>query len=106
MQFLREKNFKQTIPQLKVEDGEEVTYEATTAAVKRSVHLFSALQSKDGHWPAENAGPMFYFPPLVIPLQFPFISSFHACFPHLRVFIPSLQFIFCMDFVLKNFNLK
>ncbi|OMO74284.1 Terpenoid cyclases/protein prenyltransferase alpha-alpha toroid [Corchorus olitorius] len=64
MQFLREKNFKQTVPQPKVEDGEEVTFEATTAAVKRTAHLFAALQSKDGHWPAENAGPMFYFPPL------------------------------------------
>ncbi|MBA0748375.1 hypothetical protein Gogos_005212, partial [Gossypium gossypioides] len=49
---------KQTIPQPKIEDGEEVTFEATTAAVKRSVHLFSALQSIHGHWPAENAGPM------------------------------------------------
>lgn len=66
MQFSREKKMKQTIPQPKIEDGEEVTYEATTAAVKRSVHLFSALQSIHGHWPAENAGPMFYFPPLVI----------------------------------------
>ncbi|KAK8630084.1 hypothetical protein V6N13_078895 [Hibiscus sabdariffa] len=55
---------KQTIPQSKIEDGEEVTYEATTAAVQRSVHLFSALQSKHGHWPAENSGPLFYFPPL------------------------------------------
>ncbi|MFQ6644260.1 hypothetical protein Gotur_017304, partial [Gossypium turneri] len=68
MQFLREKKMKQTIPQPKIEDGEEVTYEATTAAVKRSVHLFSALQSIHGHWPAENAGPMFYFPPLVMSL--------------------------------------
>ncbi|MFQ6644254.1 hypothetical protein Gotur_017300, partial [Gossypium turneri] len=32
-----------------MQDGEEVTYEVTTTAVKRSVHLFSALQSKHGH---------------------------------------------------------
>ncbi|OMO74225.1 Prenyltransferase/squalene oxidase [Corchorus olitorius] len=63
--FLREKNFKQTIPQPKVEDREEVTFEATTAAVRGSAHLFGALQSKDGHWPAINAGPMFFLPPLV-----------------------------------------
>ncbi|MBA0748374.1 hypothetical protein Gogos_005211, partial [Gossypium gossypioides] len=44
---------KQTIPQPKIEDGEEVTHEATTAAVNRSAHLFSALQSIHGHWPAE-----------------------------------------------------
>ncbi|KAK8503426.1 hypothetical protein V6N12_034821 [Hibiscus sabdariffa] len=59
---------KQTIPQPKIEDGEEVTYEAITAAVQRSVHLISALQSKHGHWPAENSGPLFYFPPLVMSL--------------------------------------
>ncbi|MFQ6644242.1 hypothetical protein Gotur_018567 [Gossypium turneri] len=66
--FLREKKMQQTIPQPKVEDGEEVTYEVTTAAVKRSVHLFSALQSIHGHWPAENSGPMYYIPPLVMSL--------------------------------------
>ncbi|XVF74824.1 hypothetical protein PTKIN_Ptkin13bG0141800 [Pterospermum kingtungense] len=68
LQSLREKKFKQTIPQPKVEDGEEITYDAATAAVKRSVNLLSALQSKDGHWPAENAGPMFFLPPLVMSL--------------------------------------
>ncbi|XP_050231955.1 lupeol synthase-like isoform X2 [Mercurialis annua] len=64
-QFLREKSFKQTIPKVKIEDGEEITGEATTAALRRTVHLFSALQASDGHWCAENSGPMFYFPPLV-----------------------------------------
>ncbi|TYJ31466.1 hypothetical protein E1A91_A06G200500v1 [Gossypium mustelinum] len=68
MQFLREKKMQQTIPQPKIEDGEEVTYEVTTAAVKRTVHLFSALQSTHGHWPAENSGPMYYIPPLVMSL--------------------------------------
>ncbi|MBA0869348.1 hypothetical protein Goshw_027179 [Gossypium schwendimanii] len=68
MQFLREKKMQQTIPQPKIEDSEEVTYEVTTAAVKRSVHLFSALQSTHGHWPAENSGPMYYIPPLVMSL--------------------------------------
>ncbi|CAK7336265.1 unnamed protein product [Dovyalis caffra] len=65
LQFLREKKFKQTIPQVKVEDGEEISYEKATSALRRSVHLFSALQASDGHWCAENSGPMFYFPPLV-----------------------------------------
>ncbi|MBA0867562.1 hypothetical protein Goshw_001243, partial [Gossypium schwendimanii] len=64
----REKKMQQTIPQPKIEDGKEVTYEVTTAAVKRSLHLFSALQSTHGHWPAENSGPMFYLPPLVMSL--------------------------------------
>ncbi|KAM3701140.1 hypothetical protein ACJW31_05G150400 [Castanea mollissima] len=64
--FLREKNFKQTIPPIKIEDGEEITDEKATNALRRAVHFFAALQSSDGHWPAENAGPMFFIPPIVI----------------------------------------
>jgi len=56
---------KQTIPQVKVEDGEEITYEKATAALRRAIHFFSALQASDGHWPAENAGVLFFLPPLV-----------------------------------------
>ncbi|XP_052310548.1 lupeol synthase isoform X4 [Populus trichocarpa] len=67
-QFLRGKKFKQRIPQVKIEDGEEISYEKATSALRRSVHLFSALQASDGHWCAENSGPMFYFPPLVFSL--------------------------------------
>ncbi|KAK4855070.1 hypothetical protein QYF36_003698 [Acer negundo] len=66
MQFLKEKNFKQTIPPVQVEDGEEITYEKASTALKRAVHFFSALQASDGHWPAENAGPLFFLPPLVM----------------------------------------
>ncbi|XVF86363.1 hypothetical protein PTKIN_Ptkin18bG0033700 [Pterospermum kingtungense] len=68
MQSLKEKNFKQTIHQVMIKDGEEITHEAATAALKRGVHLLSALQASDGHWPAEMTGPMFYFPPLVFAL--------------------------------------
>ncbi|KAL3736986.1 hypothetical protein ACJRO7_025851 [Eucalyptus globulus] len=66
MQFLREKEFKQTIPPVRVEDGEEITYDKASTALKRAVHFFSALQASDGHWPAENAGPLFFLPPLVM----------------------------------------
>ena len=62
---MREKNFKQTIPPIKIEDGEEITDEKATNALRRAVHFFAALQSSDGHWPAENAGPMFFVPPIV-----------------------------------------
>ena len=65
MQFLREKNFKQAIAQVKVEDGKEITKENATIAMKRGAHFFSALQASDGHWPAENAGPLFFLPPMV-----------------------------------------
>ncbi|KAK4476340.1 hypothetical protein RD792_015489 [Penstemon davidsonii] len=66
IQFLREKNFKQNIPQVKVGDGEDITYETATTTLRRAVHFFSALQASDGHWPAENAGPLFFLPPLVM----------------------------------------
>ncbi|KAK3219006.1 hypothetical protein Dsin_012976 [Dipteronia sinensis] len=62
-QFQREKNFKQTIPQVKVKDGEEITYNTATTALRRTAHFFTALQASDGHWPAENAGPMYFLPP-------------------------------------------
>ncbi|KMS97132.1 hypothetical protein BVRB_7g177970 [Beta vulgaris subsp. vulgaris] len=65
LQFLREKNFKQTIPQVKVGDEEEITYETATTTLKRAVNFFTALQSEHGHWPAEIAGPQFFLPPLV-----------------------------------------
>ncbi|KAH7564798.1 hypothetical protein JRO89_XS09G0030200 [Xanthoceras sorbifolium] len=66
LQFLREKNFKQAIPQVKVKGGEEIKYETATTALRRATHFFTALQSNDGHWPAENAGPMYFLPPFVM----------------------------------------
>ncbi|RVX03648.1 Beta-Amyrin Synthase 1 [Vitis vinifera] len=66
MQFFREKNFKQTIPQVKVRDGEAMTYETTTIALRRGAHFFSALQASDSHWPAGNSGPLYFLPPLVM----------------------------------------
>ncbi|XP_021906242.1 beta-amyrin synthase-like [Carica papaya] len=68
MQFLREKNFEQKIPQVKVEDGGEITEETVTTTLRRAVHFFSALQASDGHWPAESAGALFFLPPLVMSL--------------------------------------
>ncbi|XP_021761814.1 beta-amyrin synthase-like [Chenopodium quinoa] len=64
-QFLREKNFKQTIPQVKVEDGEEITLEAASTTMKRAARYLIALQAEDGHWPADTAFPLFHIPPLV-----------------------------------------
>nr|WRO65026.1 beta-amyrin synthase [Neoalsomitra integrifoliola] len=73
-QFLEEKNFKQTIPKVKVEeeigDDKEISINAETAttALRRTARFFAALQSSHGHWPAENSGPLFFFPPLVFAL--------------------------------------
>ncbi|XP_022140417.1 germanicol synthase-like, partial [Momordica charantia] len=63
-QFLREKNFKQTIPKVVVEEGGSVTKETATIALRRATTFFAALQSNHGHWPAENSGPLFYAPPM------------------------------------------
>lgn len=63
--MLREKNFKQTIPPVKIEDDDKITYEAADASMKRAINFWTALQTEHGHWPAENAGVMFYIPPLV-----------------------------------------
>lgn len=61
----RERNFKQEIPPVRIGEGEEITYDQATAAYRRAATFWNALQSPHGHWPAENAGPNFYFPPLV-----------------------------------------
>ncbi|CAN1343349.1 Beta-amyrin synthase [Linum perenne] len=66
---MREKNFKQRIPRVIIEEhGEEISLEKATITVKRGAHFFSALQSSDGHWPAENSGGLYFLPPLVIAL--------------------------------------
>jgi beta-amyrin synthase len=65
LQVLRENNFKQTIAGVKIEDGEEITYEKATTILRRGAHHLAALQTSDGHWPAQIAGPLFYIPPLV-----------------------------------------
>ncbi|XP_057456793.1 beta-amyrin synthase-like [Lotus japonicus] len=64
-QVLREKKFQQKISKVKIEEGEEVTYEKTTAALKRATLYLAALQTSDGHWPAQNAGILYCLPPLV-----------------------------------------
>ncbi|KAA8528202.1 hypothetical protein F0562_035547 [Nyssa sinensis] len=66
LQLLKENNFQQMIPPVKVGDGEDVSFDAVTDTLKRAVHFYSAMQASDGHWPAENAGPLFFLPPLVM----------------------------------------
>ncbi|XP_058728761.1 beta-amyrin synthase-like isoform X2 [Vicia villosa] len=64
-QALRENNFKQTLERVVIEEKEEITYEKVTSTIKRGANHLAALQSSDGHWPAQIAGPLFYLPPLV-----------------------------------------
>nr|GMD08197.1 dammarenediol II synthase-like [Ipomoea batatas] len=44
------------IPPIRLGEEEEVNYEAVTTAVRKAVRLNCALQARDGHWPAQNAG--------------------------------------------------
>ncbi|KAH7521907.1 hypothetical protein FEM48_Zijuj07G0081700 [Ziziphus jujuba var. spinosa] len=63
--LLREKKFKQSIPQEKVDDDDEkISYKTADATMRRAINFWSALQSPHGHWPALNAGVMYYVPPL------------------------------------------
>ncbi|CAI8583857.1 unnamed protein product [Vicia faba] len=64
-QVVRENKFKQRIDGVKIEDGEEITYEKATTTLRRGAHHLAALQTSDGHWPAQIAGPLFFMPPLV-----------------------------------------
>ncbi|XP_058208036.1 dammarenediol II synthase-like isoform X4 [Rhododendron vialii] len=67
MQLKKEnKNIDLSIAQVRLGETEEVKYEAVTTALRKAIRLNRAIQSSDGHWPAENAGPMFFTPPLII----------------------------------------
>ncbi|WJX86412.1 Beta-amyrin synthase [Trifolium repens] len=68
LQILRENKFKQTIPRVKLEDEEDITNEKVTTILRRAAHHLSALQTSDGHWPAQIAGPLYYIAPLVFVL--------------------------------------
>ncbi|WVY93593.1 hypothetical protein V8G54_032681 [Vigna mungo] len=65
-QILREKEFRQTIRKVKIEDDEEITWEKATQSIKRASHYLSALQTSDGHWPAQLGGSNFFIPIMII----------------------------------------
>nr|GMD06495.1 dammarenediol II synthase-like [Ipomoea batatas] len=65
MQMIKESGIDVlSIPPARLGEEEAVNYEAVTTAVRKAVRLNRALQARDGHWPAQNAGPMFFTPPL------------------------------------------
>ncbi|KAK9092083.1 hypothetical protein Syun_026994 [Stephania yunnanensis] len=70
LQMLKENKDKYdlSIPAVKIEENEEVSHEKVTIALKRGVRLFSTLQTRDGHWAADIAGPLFFNPPFVFVL--------------------------------------
>ncbi|XP_022642924.1 beta-amyrin synthase isoform X4 [Vigna radiata var. radiata] len=78
-QILREKEFKQTISKVKIENDEEITWEKATQSIKRASHYLSALQTSDGHWPAQLGGSNFFIPIMIISIY---------CTGHLDSVIP------------------
>ncbi|KAK2971630.1 hypothetical protein RJ640_003450 [Escallonia rubra] len=52
-------------PPVRLREEDVTIYEAVTRAVAKALRLNRAIQAKDGHWPAENSGPMTFTPPLV-----------------------------------------
>lgn len=67
MQLIKESGLDLlSTPPIRLAHNEDVTFEAATTAVKKALRLNRAIQASDGHWPAENAGPLFFTPPLVI----------------------------------------
>ncbi|XP_058208022.1 dammarenediol II synthase-like [Rhododendron vialii] len=67
MQLKKEnKNIDLSILAMRLAETEDVKYETVTTALKKAIRLNRAIQSSDGHWPAENSGPMFFTPPLII----------------------------------------
>lgn len=56
---------KEVIPKVRVKDVEDVNEESVTTTLRRALNFYSTLQSHDGHWPGDYAGPMFLLPGLV-----------------------------------------
>lgn len=66
---LTKENWRGPIPPpTKVKETAEITEKAVTNTLRRALTFFSMMQSHNGFWPAENAGPLFFLPPLVIVL--------------------------------------
>ncbi|KAJ0984140.1 hypothetical protein J5N97_002496 [Dioscorea zingiberensis] len=69
MQFAKENPLELTLPQVKVRDDEDVTEDAVTTTLRRTIVRHSTLQARDGHWPGDYGGPMFLLPGLIIALH-------------------------------------
>ncbi|KAI8563352.1 hypothetical protein RHMOL_Rhmol03G0105400 [Rhododendron molle] len=55
MQMQENKNIDLSIPVVRLGETEDVNYEALTTALRKAIRLNRAIQSSDGHWPAENS---------------------------------------------------
>ncbi|KAM3702008.1 hypothetical protein ACJW31_05G218100 [Castanea mollissima] len=69
IQFAKENPSFSTVPQIKVQDTEELTKEAVKITLQRAINFYSTIQAHDGHWPGDYGDPMFLIPGLVITLS-------------------------------------
>ncbi|KAG0504631.1 hypothetical protein KC19_N011500 [Ceratodon purpureus] len=68
LQFAKENPLPELPAQLKIENQGDLTEEAVTTTLRRSLRFYSTIQAHDGHWPGDYGGPMFLMPGLVIAL--------------------------------------
>ncbi|XP_022723277.1 cycloartenol synthase-like isoform X2 [Durio zibethinus] len=68
IQFAKENKFVNDLPQVKLNEFEDVKEEAIVTTLRRALNFYSTIQSHDGHWPGDYGGPMFLLPGLVITL--------------------------------------
>ncbi|KAM7258808.1 hypothetical protein ACFE04_014549 [Oxalis oulophora] len=53
---------------VKLGDKEEANEESVTRTLRRAISFYSSIQARDGHWPHESAGPLFFVQPLGPPI--------------------------------------
>ncbi|XP_050146235.1 cycloartenol synthase-like isoform X2 [Malus sylvestris] len=109
--FAKENPFATNLPQLKVKNQEEVTEEAVTTTLRRSLSFYSTIQAHDEHWAGDYGGPMFLLPGLIIALSI--TGGLNAC-ADISIIIrmkmgnglsayggPSTMFVNCFDSLLN-----
>ncbi|XP_059453133.1 cycloartenol synthase 2 isoform X2 [Corylus avellana] len=69
IQFAKENPRGAVLPQVKVNETDDVTEEMVTRTLRRAISFHSTLQAHDGHWSGDYGGPMFLMPGLVITLS-------------------------------------
>nr|Q6BE23.1 RecName: Full=Probable oxidosqualene cyclase [Cucurbita pepo]BAD34646.1 putative oxidosqualene cyclase [Cucurbita pepo] len=55
--------------QVKLRSEEEMSEEAVETTLRRAIRFYSTMQTQDGFWPGDYAGPLFLLPGLVIGLS-------------------------------------
>nr|WQY91015.1 OSC6 [Euphorbia humifusa] len=68
IQFAKENPLSEFLPQIKLNDDDDITEEAVSVTLRRALDYYSTIQAHDGHWPGDYGGPMFLMPGLVIAL--------------------------------------